>query len=191
MRHLSRDKQLALVESTEGRDHPHLHECARCRTDVEALRSVLREARSVDVPEPSPLFWDHLSAGVSARIAAGAGNSRVFKTPWRVLVPLSVGVAALVLAVAIDRGQMHRQAALVQPAPASGSIEAAVDTGGEDAEWSLLGQMAGEFDVDTLSDSLATSRGGAEDAVYELNDRERTELAALLGMELGQQRPGQ
>ena len=191
MRHLTRDQRLAVIESADGAAHPHLRECARCRAEVDALRAVLVEARLADVPEPSPLFWDHLSARVSAQIATVPLAPRAPRVAWRVLVPLAVGVAALVLAVAIDRGPVRPGPGPNGPATAAVPAMSAPETDVDDAPWSLLGEMAGQFDIDTLSDSLGTSEStGAEIAVRQLNDQERVRLADLLRAETGREPAG-
>ena len=70
MSHLSRDERLlALDGALEATRQTHLASCAACRTDVETLGRVLARVRAVDVPEPSPLFWDHLAARVGDAIA--------------------------------------------------------------------------------------------------------------------------
>jgi hypothetical protein len=186
MTHVTTDERLALIESAGAPNHPHLATCARCRAEVEEGRIALGDVRLSEVPEPSPLFWDHLSARVSERVAAGPETRRRPVAAWRVLVPTAVGVIAVVLAVWIDRGAFRGP---VSPAPAPGvaSAETVVGPVGDDESWSMLGQMAAEFDVDTLSDSLGTSEAaGAESAVYQLNARERATLAELLRTEMGQ-----
>jgi hypothetical protein len=58
-------------------------------------------AVDADVPEPSPLFWDHLSARIGERI--DAESDRSWWQAWirpRVLVPLSAA-ACCVLIVAL------------------------------------------------------------------------------------------
>ena len=70
MSHLSRDERLlALDGALDGTRQAHLAGCPACRTDVETLGGVLARVRAVDVPEPSPLFWDHLAARVGDAIA--------------------------------------------------------------------------------------------------------------------------
>src|SRR6185436_8662720 len=44
---------------------------------LDELRAMLAAARDVDVPEPSPLFWDHLSARVSEAVAAEESDARL------------------------------------------------------------------------------------------------------------------
>ena len=86
----------------------------------------------------------------------------------------------------IDRG-VFRAPSVPAPASAVASEETVVGPVGDDESWSMLGQMAGEFDVDTLSDSLGTSEAaGAEYGVYDLDAQERASLADLLRAEMGQ-----
>ena len=44
----------------------HLERCARCRERADALRHAMASVRPAaeEVPEPSPLFWDHFSQRV-------------------------------------------------------------------------------------------------------------------------------
>jgi hypothetical protein len=192
MKHLSRDEQLTLIESAEGGSHPHLRECARCRAEVEEARASWLEARLVSVPEPSPLFWAYLTARVSEQIATDPTAPRRSSMGLRVLVPLAVGVVALVLAVVIDQGPSRPGVVPSGPSTAEnrGTLVAGMDA--EDPSWSLLGEMAGEFDIDTLSDSIGTSENaGAEAAVYQLSAEERVNLAELLRAETGRERAEQ
>ncbi len=56
-----------------------------------------------------------------------------------------------------------------------------------DGEWAVLVHLAGEFDLDTLADSLGRpGESAAESAIWELNVQERVELAALLRLEVQQ-----
>ncbi len=75
MKHLSHDELLDAAEG-HGGGREHVDACTACRAEVEALAAALREAKSVDVPEPSPLFWEHLAARVREGCEAGAGTAR-------------------------------------------------------------------------------------------------------------------
>jgi hypothetical protein len=59
----SRDRQLAPARQA------HADACVVCRTKLAELDEVLRDVAAADVPEPSPLFWDHLSARIRERVA--------------------------------------------------------------------------------------------------------------------------
>jgi hypothetical protein len=186
MTHLSPDERLALIEAADAPDHPHLAACARCRAEVEEGRVALGEVRLADVPEPSPLFWEHLSARVSGRMAAEPEAPRRIGARWRVLVPATVGVIAVILAVWIDR-RAARAPTPPAPVPGAVTLETTAVAVGDDESWSMLGQLAGELDVDTLSDTLGTSEAaGAENAVSQLSALERARLAELLQAQMGQ-----
>jgi hypothetical protein len=189
MKHLSADDRLALIEAPGEPRHPHLTGCERCRMEVASARAVLSGARETDVPEPSPMFWDHFSARVSARIdAEPAADADRWRMPWRVLVPLSAAVAVMVMVVAVERGRpvaptLSRVAAVVDEDVAASSPE--------DGGWLVLGDLAGEFDVETLGDSLGHALpGGAGSAVWQLNEQERAELTRLLQAEMPGGRSG-
>ncbi len=187
MTHLSPDERLDLIESAGAPDHPHLSTCARCREDVEEGRAALGEARLSEVPEPSPLFWEHLSARVSEGVEDEPAAPRRFRVAWRLLVPTTVGVIAVLFAVWFERGAARWPTGPAPAPTAAAAVETTVGTVGEDESWSMLGDLAGEFDVDTLSDSLGTSEAaGAEYGVYDLDAHERASLADLLRAEMEQ-----
>ena len=61
-------------------EREHLDRCARCRETLHQLGTTLAIVeRADDVPEPSPLFWSHLSARVRESIRDG--GPRVVE-PW-------------------------------------------------------------------------------------------------------------
>lgn len=115
MRHLTHEEILDAVEPDRGgraaadraRTDAHLHECAECRAQVSALTGLLREVSAVDVPEPSPLFWEHFSRRVSDSVresadvpAREAWWRRVLPAgavPWRWVASVGVALVALVL----------------------------------------------------------------------------------------------
>ena len=185
MKHLDFNERLALIEGEEAPAHPHLATCARCRAEVHAARSALAEAAAVTVPEPSPLYWDVLSRRVSDRLGSEAPRRVAVGWPfWRVLVPLSIAVGALLIAVGVDQGGRHR---VLAPTAAVEPIEDGTDAvaASADGEWAVLGHLAGEFDLDTLADSLGRpGESAAESAIWELNVQERVELAALLRLDV-------
>jgi hypothetical protein len=189
MNHLTVDQRLALIESPGAPRHPHLETCERCRAEVASAREALSGVREAGVPEPSPLFWEHFSARVSARLdAEPAAAPDRWRLPWRALVPLAATVAALVLTVAVERGRP------VAPSTApAAAVEVPVDQEPvvDDEGWAVLGELAGDFDVDTLGDSLGHSLSeGAESVVWQLNEDERAELTRLLQAEMPGGRSG-
>jgi hypothetical protein len=87
-----------LIELAEGigaaEDRGHLQGCAACRAQVDELRAVLSELRAVEVPEPSPLYWDTLRARVARRLAEPQPPASRFGA-W--LVPALVAAAVVLV----------------------------------------------------------------------------------------------
>src|SRR5215208_4850297 len=85
MAHLSQDQLLDVADGTRAaHEFPHVESCAICARQLADLRSAIGAVAEVAVPEPSPLFWDHLSARIrtavaednrSAKLSAWAGRA--------------------------------------------------------------------------------------------------------------------
>jgi hypothetical protein len=70
MGHLSREELVdSLDESLPLARLAHVDICAHCRAERDALAAVLRDVSRVEMAEPSPLFWDRLSARVREGLA--------------------------------------------------------------------------------------------------------------------------
>src|SRR4051812_50015291 len=85
MRHLSAAELVDYAEDAlDVARAAHLDVCAVCRRRGDELRASLQQLSSVksDVPEPSPLFWDHLSARVQHGIDTAGGGSGVLSAWW-------------------------------------------------------------------------------------------------------------
>jgi hypothetical protein len=192
MKHLSTDERLALIEGPGHPRHPHLAACRRCRSEIADARALLGEARAADVPEPSPLFWDHFSARVAARLdEAPRVDAAPHRAPWRILLPLAAGVMALVMMVAVGRDRVD----VSSVRPSGGDVASKADAPRvepltEDGGWDVLGRFAADFDVDTLRESLGPSSSTMEAGVWQLNENERAELTRLLRAEMQAGRSG-
>lgn len=203
--HLSRDEIVGLVDRGDW-GHPHLAACERCRRDVEELRAMVEELRGVPVPEPSPLFWDHLTRRVREAIEAEPPPRDDLRRRWWALMP-----ATVVVAVAV--GVLWWT---LPPRPAAGpSLEtsAAVTLEGLPPGWDTDDAPAVEDDswdvVLALAEDVAWDNGGeaapaADDAVgmgaewsmalapssldralLALSDEERALVQALVAEEQG------
>lgn len=188
MSHLSRDERLlALDDALDAPTQAHLASCAACRAEVESLASVVARVKAVEVPEPSPLFWDHLAARVGDAIAREPVPER---WRWRAPRPLWGVVAALVLAAVTAISWSLRSAdappAVVRTAPQAGAplppvashagddapAEPRAAAADDDAGWRLIAAMADDADLDTL----APSAGGSELTIAGLTADERAAL---------------
>ena len=107
MTHLSPDELIDAVETVLPPDRQvHLAACEVCRRELAGLSDVLGEAMQTSVPEPSPLFWQHLSSRVHDAVArdAAPGGSWPAWLRWQVLVPLgAVAVIILGLMIALPK----------------------------------------------------------------------------------------
>ena len=138
-----------LVDALDGRLPPavaaHVRECATCRERIADFAETLVQARGADVPEPSPLFWDHLSRAHSRGHRPTIRRRRA-RGGWP--GPCGRRSAALALVVAIVI------AGLVRPAPQS-HPEAVVATDDVrlrkdealEAAWALTADLVGSGDA--------------------------------------------
>lgn len=186
MTHLGREALIVLAEDMTA-DNPHLHTCARCRDEVAALRVVLaRVAAADDVPEPSPLFWEHFTARVNAAIDAGQPVATPWWRRWQGWAYATAACAAMVVAVLAVRPEV--------PAPVSGVgptlTVAATETGADslplaaDEQWEwVVGAAVTEAESDAAFDASLVP-AAADIAVQDLDGDERSALASLLRAEL-------
>jgi hypothetical protein len=183
--HLTPEELLDLAEGTRPLSSaPHMASCDRCRQELAELRDVLATI-AVDVPEPSPLFWDHLSTRVRDRVAAEAVPARprfgLSRWWWQLAAAMSVAVVAVAVSL-VPRtpapGGSHPPAAVLAEPPA-GDVGAAAAA--DDPSFTLLGDLADSLDWDTAAEAGITMEVGAADtAVAGLDEAERSELQRLL-----------
>jgi hypothetical protein len=186
-----------LVDIAEGgraeSSAPHLAACAACRTQLAEMRAVMSAVVDVDVPEPSPLFWDHFSARVShvvAREPRRAAWLPALGMP-RFLVPALALAAAMVVAVLLvnSRGVSpsagpSAAGAGVADAHQPRELLASPASVSDDASLGLVAALADGMDEDAAAEAGLATRGSAEHAVTHLNDEELRRLQQLLKDEM-------
>jgi hypothetical protein len=196
MRHLSEEDLIDLADGARSGDSaPHLASCESCRRQLADLRAAMSAVAGVEVPEPSPLFWRHLSARVREAVSNEERASASAWMPrwpgWRSVVP-AAAVAAVVLAAAVTlRMEWPRPAvpperlqpplvAVVGATPGEDGVSLA-----DDASLGLIAGLAGDLDWDgTVEAGLSTRAGAVDRAVLELSANERMELQRILKEEL-------
>ena len=188
----------------------HLDECVACRTRVEDLRAALARVSEDEVPDPSPLFWDHFSARV--RQALDEDEAEAHRPSWLRWVHdarlnLKWTATAALLAAALIGGALRVSAPTPDertvidssaPAVANGTAAAndpleqeSSDFGPieSDGAWALVRTVADEVRWDDdVTAGLGERPGWAERAALDLSLAERHELAQLLQAET--KRPG-
>jgi len=182
--HLSPHEIVEAVDSSlELARRRHLDACERCRLEVDRFGRLVRASREADdVPEPSPLFWEHLQTRVREATAEEAVPSAGwFVWSWRVLAVAGPGLAVVFLAVNLGRGGADSASNLSVPAPAelARAVETAPVVADPDA-WSDIIQIAAELPPEELQ-VLAPVRVSTTDGWLEvLSSDERAELVRLL-----------
>jgi len=193
MRHLTAGELVDLAEGTRAESsEPHLRSCEQCRQELVEARTMLAAATKAVVPEPSPLFWEHLSKRVHEMVAAEGSVPRAswltaFQdwTSSRLVWLVSAGAAAAVI-FAVGLALKSGAPGLV-PAPAAVESATTADalsdstSPNDDPSLTLVATLAGEMDWEGNSEPELTTRLGAADkAVMDLSEAERRELERLL-----------
>ena len=191
--HLTPEELLDLAEGSRPLSSaPHLAACAACRQQLGELRDVMATL-DADVPEPSPLFWEHFSTRVREAVAADAAPAPswfgVGRWSWGLAAAMSVVVVviAVSLTVRTPPAGTHMPPAVAETPSGDAGSAAAVD----DPSFSLLGDLAGSLDWDGVAEAgISMEVGAADRAARDLNDEERTELQRLLREAMGTSRIG-
>jgi hypothetical protein len=206
MAHLTPARLVDLAEGTEAeRVVPHLAECDACRRALAELRATMADIAGPagqgknDVPEPSPFFWDHLSARVREGVAEErAPGGTGWAERWlksSVGLPILAGVAgAVILAVVASRRPI-----VVNPIPATPlpigesaplpSLPPLEPLGAaDDPSLGLMADYGTALSLDDLRDEMALVGhvGSTDEAVITLSAEERQELRRLLEEEMTQ-----
>lgn len=195
MKHLSPAEFTDLLDgSLPAERAAHVDACGECSQRHVALRDAFETAASVEALEPSPLFWDHLTARVSAGIDAEASGPA--QPPWFFRVARTPaggwGIAASIalLLMAASFWQAARTAGDRGVPPASPGVETAertpVDASLEaDEAWAVVRSAAADLGwEDTQAAGISARPGSADRVLQELTGAERAELARLLEEEL-------
>jgi len=203
--HLTPEQLIDLAEGAAPEaSAPHLAGCEACRRELAGLRAMLSDAAGVPVPEPSPLYWDHLSARVRDAVEQEAARPR----SWRerllqplVLVPsLGAALAVAIVAVMLPRQGLAPDIPASPPGPlnvivtapsTSPSLPPLLPLGSaDDPQLRLVAAYAATLDWDEMRDEVGYDvPNGLGDAVAgALTAGEQRELQRLLAEEMAQPR---
>jgi hypothetical protein len=197
MTHLT---DLEIVDQIDGALAParaaHAAECASCRTKVDDFTQALARAKGVDIPEPSPLFWEHFST----RVREGIANGPEPGWPWYQQAAWKWGIACVLVALLVG-GAAWR---LTRNAPEAGTSVVSNSIGGApsadasapagfaveaDQAWGLVQSFADDVVWnDSVTADLDVRPGWVDRAAMNLTSDERDELLRLLKAE--SKRPG-
>ena len=202
--HLNDVELIDVAEGTRSEASvPHLASCDACRRQLTDMRAMMSTVAAVEVPEPSPLFWDHVSQRVRNAVAEELPRrSWQDAATWRRLLrPLSaVAAASLIVAVVLSlrvlapqsgaHGDAEKVALRTPLAPAPPSTTgAATDlfndpASDDDLSLTLVASLTADLDLDAAGEAGLAPHGSAEHAVTHMNDDELRELRRLLKEQL-------
>ena len=205
MTHITDVEFIDLVDGTLAPARArHLDACESCRASASAIRETLARAANAEIPEPSPLFWDHFSArvqeGVRAESVAPSGwfgwaQSATMK--WA----MSGALLTLLLFAVVWRASAPRPGSSASEQIATASTTGPADPDAFDPDldeaWALVRTVADDVARDTpASDEIAWDEvategfgvrpGAVEHAMVALTGDERSELLRLLQAETKQ-----
>jgi hypothetical protein len=175
----------------------HVDECDACRARLAALRATLDAARGDEGHEPSPLFWDHFAARVSAAVRheeplpAPPGWTAWLRSPataWATCASIAVLLMVGALWRATLQAPVFPSVALAPAAtPAAAPLADDVEA---DRAWAVVRTAAGDLAWDDVTAAGITAHpGAAEGVALELTADERTELARLIATEMNDSGP--
>lgn len=185
--HLSDDECIDAIDRTlTSARREHLDHCEQCRASVAALEAVVGDVASSHVPEPSPLFWDHLSARIREATRDIPARTPWWQGHWRSLVAAS---AAAVLVVVASWRLLVPAALLPVATNATRLSDAPVESAAADENaWQTVGDLATALSSSALSSDdvqLVVAAGPmAPPAMAELTPREREAFVKLLSVEM-------
>lgn len=199
MSHLTPEQLIDAAERAEtphagmdDRAAAHVRACAQCRARLDDLRAaMMMAAEGRAVPEPSPLFWDHLSARVHHAVASAPDEPR----PWRVRArfgwTLGAAAAAVAILVAVSLGSRieratpggERLATSIARDSRDDSTAPLNDLPADDS-WELIADLTPPMDWDAAGEAGIVRPGTSDHALSHLSDAERDELKRLLTLEL-------
>jgi hypothetical protein len=177
--HLSPNERVDALDGVLAASrHAHLEGCASCQQELRAVREVheaLMVSAEGDVPEPSPLFWNHFEA----RVGAAVNEATV---PWwhgsmRAWVTLA---AAAVILLAVWLSPLRTPP--VDDVVVDAELE--VSTIGESVQWQFMSGVLESLEQDDARVVLAPTAGAVDTAFESLSAAERETFARLLQAEL-------
>jgi len=196
MMHLTPDDLVDLADGTRPESSaPHLASCATCRAQLNGMRAMMSAVADVDVPEPSPLFWDHFSQRVHHAVetdppsrlrrfgAAGYGwfGARAFQASVLVVASLVI----IVLAATRTKGPSVVYAPSVADAgPRDVWTDGVAPDTDTDASLILVASLTVGMDLESASEAGLAHDDTAEHAVTHMSDSELRELQKLLKEEM-------
>lgn len=178
--HLTPEERIDALDGTlQASRQSHVDACGSCQQELAALRQMADELAATpagDVPEPSPLFWDHFQSRV------GHAVSHVDTAPWwrgssRAWLVLATAAAVLFAVWLSPLGTRVDE-------PVVPGAEMEMATIGESVQWEFMSGVLESLEQDAARVVLAPTPGAVDAAFESLSASERETFARLLQAEL-------
>lgn len=183
-RHLTSEQFIDALERVLPTEcQAHLATCTACASELADMRFLMSDVVAAgQVPEPSPLFWDHLSARVRGAVQAAPAPLGWWQAMRRPLV-LAGSVMAVLAVVVLLRG---RPTDVPTGAESSASRNEAAVSGESDVAWAMISAMAPSIPEDDAREAgLTPGRAVTDAAIESLTQSQRQALMKLLRAEMG------
>jgi hypothetical protein len=186
-RHLTPEQFVDALDASLPAEHQaHLAVCTDCANELAEMRLMMGDVTLAGhVPEPSPLFWNHLSARVREAVNAEPMPTGWWRSSWRPVLVLSglIGVVlALVIVARATRVDPEMMAAVPPPASAierTGLAES-------DPFWEMITVVAPTMPFDDVrAAGMAPGRAATDAVIDSLTPEQRAELMRLLRADMG------
>jgi hypothetical protein len=197
MTHLSPDQ---LVDALEGQATlresaaEHLATCEHCQAELAAMAETLGEARTWAMPEPSPLFWEHLSRRVRAATSEEAlplapSWSDVWSRTWRPLAAVVATAGALALMFVLRSAHVSAPGTSAGVATTAAVESAAVTTPGadeaSDEALNVMAVLAQDLRTEEVQQIARPSADATGAAIEDLTPAQRVALVKLIKSQTG------
>lgn len=153
--------------------------------NLDEFKNLIDEVKAAgEVPDPSPLFWHHLSARVRDAVADQPLPGPWWMAYWRPLLLAAGSVAAVAMVVILRTTAVPGPSATVAPTPATAN-ELVADV--EVTEmWRLIEAASPTLEMQSVRDAgLMPTEYATDQAIQSLTPSQREALVQLLRKEMG------
>lgn len=183
-RHLHPEEFVDAIDQCASAEcQAHLAICEPCAAELATMSQLMSDVTTAqNVPEPSPLFWNHLSARVREAVDAEPIAAAWWQGSWRPFAMLASALCAVVLVLvfrAMPAG-VHNA-----PSISVAALHEAAEPQEGDQIWDMIGTVASSMRADEAREAGLVPGQAATDAAFEsLTPSQRTELAKLIRAEM-------
>jgi hypothetical protein len=161
----------------------HLESCRTCQDELRDLQQILSDVGTSSAAEPSPLFWEHLSARVrSATAGLEPRRTPWWRGGWQPVAAMACVVVAVLLAETLHR---TRFAAVnvsdgVSEVANTSPISNAAVVASDDESLNFVASVAAAVSAEELQQAAWPSADATDAMVDQLTQEQRAELVRLL-----------